>query len=120
REMVQRAVAEGVAQRDPFRFDHRCVWPDGSIHWIEGIGDVIIAHNSDEVIGAFGLAIDVDERHRAVEERNRLLEVERQQRERMESLAKVNDVLAYSFDAAEIVQRVTEAVVPELADWCSI
>ncbi len=120
REMVQRAVADGVAQRDPFRFDHRCVWPDGSIHWIEGIGDVIIAQNSDDVIGAFGLAIDVDERHRAVEERNRLLEIERRQRERMEYLAKVNDVLAYSFDATEIVQRVTEAVVPELAEWCSI
>ena len=118
--MVQQAVADGVAQRDPFRFDHRCVWPDGSIHWVEGIGDVIVAQNGDEVIGAFGLAIDVDERHRAVEERNRLLEIERHQRERMEYLAKVNDVLAYSFDAAEIVQRVTESVVPELAEWCSI
>ena len=120
RAMVQQAVADGVAQREPFRFDHRCVWPDGSIHWIEGIGDVIVAANSDEVIGAFGLAIDVDDRHREVEERNRLLEVERRQRERMEYLAKVNDVLAYSFDAAEIVQRVTESVVPELAEWCSI
>jgi hypothetical protein len=118
--MVQQAVADGVAQRDPFRFDHRCVWPDGSIHWVEGIGDVILAQHSDEVIGAFGLAIDVDERHRAIEERNRLLEVERSQRERMEYLAKVNDVLAYSFDAAEIVRSVTESVVPELAEWCSI
>jgi GAF domain-containing protein/PAS domain-containing protein len=120
REMVQEAVASGVEQRDPFRFDHRCVWPDGSVHWIEGIGDVIVAHNSDEVIGAFGLAIDIDERHRAVEERNRLLELERRQRERVEYLAKVNDVLAYSFDATEIVRGVTEAVVPELAEWCSI
>jgi GAF domain-containing protein/PAS domain-containing protein len=118
--MVQAAVAGGVAQGEPFRFDHRCVWPDGSIHWIEGIGDVIVAHGSDEVIGAFGLAIDVDDRHRAVEERNRLIEIERRERERMEYLAKVNDVLAYSFDATEIVRRVTEAVVPELAEWCSI
>jgi GAF domain-containing protein len=120
RAMVQEAVADGVAQREPFRFDHRCVWPDGSVHWIEGIGDVLVAENSDEVIGAFGLAIDIDDRHREIEERNRLLEVERRQRERMEYLAKVNDVLAYSFDAAEIVQRVTESVVPELAEWCSI
>ncbi len=120
RAMVQQAVANGVARREPFRFDHRCVWPDGSVHWIEGIGDVIVPEKSDEVIGAFGLAIDIDDRHRQIEERTRLLEVERRQRERMEYLAKVNDVLAYSFDVAEIVERVTESVVPELAEWCSI
>jgi GAF domain-containing protein/PAS domain-containing protein len=120
RGMVQEAVATGVATGEPFRFDHRCVWPDGSVHWIEGIGDVIVAAHGGDVVGAFGLAIDVDERHREVEERNRLLEVERRQRERMEYLAKVNDVLAYSFDAAEIVKSVTVAVVPELAAWCSI
>jgi GAF domain-containing protein len=119
RAMVQEAVAVGVAGSGPFRFDHRCVWPDGSVHWVEGIGDVIIGDDG-EVIGGFGLAIDVDERHREVEERNRLLEIERRHRERMEYLAKVNDVLAYSFDTAEIVQRVTESMIPELGEWCSI
>ena len=120
REMVERAVAAGMEKREPFRFDHRCRWPDGSVHWIEGIGDVVVAHDGDEVIGAFGLAIDVDERHREIEERSRLLELERHQRERVEYLAKVNDVLAYSVDAAEITERVTQSVVPELAEWCSI
>ena len=46
--------------------------------------------------------------------------MERRQRERAEYLAKVNDVLAYSVDADEIVQRVTQSVVPEMAEWCSI
>ena len=120
RAMVLTAVETGVEGREPFRFDHRCTWPDGSVHWIEGIGDVIVSDTDGEVIGAFGLAIDVDERHREIEERTRLLEIERRQRERIEYLAKVNDVLAYSVDAGEIVQRVTQAVVPELAEWCSI
>jgi GAF domain-containing protein/PAS domain-containing protein len=120
REMVQSAVQAGIDGRQPFRFDHRCNWPDGSLHWIEGIGDVIISSDSDEVIGAFGLAIDIDERHRQIEERTRLLDLERRQRERVEYLARVNDVLAYSVDADEIVQRVTRSVVPELAEWCSI
>ena len=120
RPMVEQAVATGIDRREPFRFDHRCTWPDGSVHWIEGIGDVIVDEKTDEVVGAFGLAIDVDERHREIEERSRLLELELRQRERAEYLAKVNDVLAYSVDAAEIVRRVTEAVVPELAEWCSI
>lgn len=120
REMVQRAVEGGVERHEPFRFDHRVTWPDGSVHWIEGIGDVIMSEVGGEVIGAFGLAIDIDERHREIEERTRLLEVERRQRERIEYLAKVNDVLAHSVDAGEIVQRVTQSVVPELAEWCSI
>lgn len=119
REMVERAVAEGVAQHEPFRFDHRCRWPDGSVHWLEGIGEVI-AGEDDGIIGAFGLAIDVDERYRQMEEHNRLLEVEQRERERIEFLAKVNDVLAYSVDISEIVQRVTTALIPELAEWCSI
>ena len=120
REMVRTAVETGVERREPFRFDHRCTWPDGSIHWIEGVGDVIVSEADGEVIGAFGLAIDIDERHREIDERNRLLEIERRQRERIEYLAKVNDVLAYSVDAGEIVRRVTQAVIPELAEWCSI
>ena len=119
RAMVDSAVAAGVAQREPFRFDHRCRWADGSVHWIEGIGEVIV-DDSDEIIGAFGLAIDIDERHREIEERTRLLEIERQQRERVEFLSKVNDVLAFSVDVGEIVQRVTASVIPDLAEWCSI
>ncbi|MEP7202299.1 MAG: SpoIIE family protein phosphatase [Ilumatobacteraceae bacterium] len=120
RNMVQQAVATGVDRREPFRFDHRSTWSDGSVHWIEGIGDVIVSESTDEVIGAFGLAIDIDERHREIEEHTRLLEIERRQRDRVEYLAKVNDVLAYSVDASEIVQRVTQSVIPELAEWCSI
>jgi len=120
RAMVQQALAAGIETREPFRFDHRCPWPDGTIHWIEGIGEVIVDSESDEVIGAFGLAIDVDERHRQVEERVRLFELERRQFERGEYLAKVNDVLANSVDADEIVQRVTQSIVPELAEWCSV
>lgn len=120
RDMVRDAVAAGIAQREPFRFDHRCCWPDGSIHWIEGIGEVIVDEETDEIVGAFGLAIDIDERYRDIEERNRLLEIERRERERIEFLAKVNDVLAYSVDVDEIVHRVTTALIPDLAEWCSI
>lgn len=120
REMVERAVATGIAQREPFRFDHRCRWPDGSVHWIEGIGEVIVADDTDEVIGAFGLAIDIDDRHRQIDEHARLLEVERRERARIEFLAKVNDVLAVSVDVDEIVQRVMASIVPDLAEWCAI
>jgi GAF domain-containing protein/PAS domain-containing protein len=119
RQMVENAVAAGIAQREPFRFDHRCRWPDGSVHWIEGIGEVIVADDA-EIIGAFGLAVDVDDRHRDIEERIRLLELERRERERIEFLSKINDVLAVSVDLVEIVQSVTTSVIPDLGEWCAV
>ena len=107
-----------IADRSTFRFDHRCSWPDGSIHWIEGIGEVIV--DGTTVLGAFGLAIDVTERQLQLEERNRLVDVERRERRRVEFLAGVHDVLALSVDTDEIVERVTDSIIPQLADWCSI
>ena len=118
RSMVQAEVQRGVDERATFRFDHRVRWSDGSIHWIEGLGDVTVDDHGD-VVGAVGLAWDVDDRHRELDERMRLLEIERQARVRAEYLARVHDVLARSVDSVEILERITQAAVPDLADWCS-
>ncbi len=118
RQMVLDVVAAGVAGKATFRFDHRCVWPDGSIHWVEGVGDVTL-DESDAVTGAIGLAWDVDERHRELDERARLLDVERSARARAEFIAEAHEVLTRSVDVNEIMSQVTNSAVPELADWCA-
>ena len=41
REWVAREIVRAVEERRPFRFDHRCVWPDGSVHWLEGVGEMV-------------------------------------------------------------------------------
>jgi len=120
REFVQSSVAAATAGHAAFRFDHRCTWPDGSTHWIESIGAVILAPKSDRIVGAFGLAADVDERHRQIEERTRLMEFERRQRERAEYMASINVVLSKSVDIEEIVKVVTTTFTPGFADWCAI
>src|SRR4051794_35040334 len=57
RAWVEDAIRRAVAERSPFRFDHRVVWPDGSVHWLETIGE--ITTSDDEVVrGAVGVAID--------------------------------------------------------------
>lgn len=119
RELVRRIIDAAITDRQQFRFDHRCIWPDGTMHWIEGIGEVIL-DDDNAVVGAFGLAVDVDERHRQIEERGRLVDFERSQRRRAEFLDSINDVLATSLDISRIVERVTSAVIPDLALWCSI
>src|SRR5690349_24974016 len=35
REWVAAAVLRAVEERHEFRFDHRCIWPDGEVHWLE-------------------------------------------------------------------------------------
>ena len=118
RASVQNIIQSAVEAASDFRFDHRCSWPDGSIHWVEGVGEVIV--DDGIVVGAFGLAMDVDERHRQMDERNRLVELERRERRRVEYLGTVQDVLALSVNTEEIAERITTSVIPELADWCSI
>ncbi|MBI5088958.1 MAG: SpoIIE family protein phosphatase, partial [Actinobacteria bacterium] len=101
-----------------FRFDHRCVWPDGSVHWLEGIGEVTLGEDR-QATGVVGLVVDVDERHRVLDERANLMNLERAARQRAEYLSRVQGVLATSLDIGEILGRVTEAIVPDLGDWCS-
>ncbi|MEO5723126.1 MAG: PAS domain-containing protein, partial [Ilumatobacteraceae bacterium] len=115
RAMFMETLTRSVVAREPIRLDLRCDWADGSVHWLEVVGDV-----SDTAIGAFGLVIDVDDRHLEIQERTRLIEFERRQRRRVEYLASVNDVLTLSVDTDEILDRITQSVILEHADWCSI
>ena len=76
REWVAQEIANAIAERRPFRFDHRVVWPDGSVHWLEGVGEMVL-DDDGEVVGATGVTLDVDQRRRAHEEREALLDGER-------------------------------------------
>lgn len=118
RERVIATVQEMVNTKTSVRFDHRCVWPDGSVHWLEGVGDVLV--RGGRVVSGFGLSIDIDERVRQIDERNRLLEMERSARERSEYLIGVNAAIGETLATDEIMARVTASAVPGLADWCAV
>jgi PAS domain S-box-containing protein len=90
-ETIGRAVEGGMQ----FRFDHRIVWPDGSIHWLEGRGEPVFDDDGN-VVGAIGVAIDIDERRRTDLERLTLLTSEqaaRREAERsMQALGQLQEV----------------------------
>lgn len=50
----------------------------------------------------------------------RLAEFERRQRERLEFLSEINDVIADCTDRLAVMRAVTRAAVPRLGDWCTI
>ncbi len=126
RASVIATVDEAVRTKSRYRTEHRVVWPDGSTHWISGVGGVTI-DDRGVVNGTVGCALDVTEQVLEVQERQRLAAAiseahdrERVQRERLEFLAAVNDELNNSMNRLEAMRNVSRVAVPRLGDWCSI
>ncbi len=118
REMIRRTLDELLVSGAPARFDHRCVHPDGSVHWVECT--VEVRRDRRDVAGAFGLVRDIGERMAELDERDRLLNLERRARQRSEYLGRVNIALADQFVMDDVLRQVAGSVVPDLADWCSL
>jgi PAS domain S-box-containing protein len=119
-------VQEAVRTKGAYIVDHRVVWPDGSVHWVQGKGRVIL-DGDGEVAGTIGCTTDVTEQMRLVIEREhsraRAVEAadsERLSRERLQFLGEINDALSRSDDERQIMRNVTRAAVPSLGDWCAI
>ena len=123
---VLSTVQGALAARTGYVMDHRVVWPDGTVRWLQGRGQVVVGDDG-EVAGTIGCVVDVTERVQAEQERDRLVietraaaAAERLHRRRLEFLARINDELRFSVDRADLMRRVTQAAVPRLGDWCSI
>jgi PAS domain S-box-containing protein len=59
-------IQASIAGGGEHRVEHRVLWPDGSVHWVEGWGRV--TRNADgEVDGLIGVSVDITERKRAEE-----------------------------------------------------
>ncbi|MCU1427721.1 MAG: hypothetical protein JWL83_1721 [Actinomycetia bacterium] len=108
-ETVEKAVAAGAQ----FRMDHRTIWPDGSVHWIEGRGEAVF-DAAGNVIGATGVAIDIDDRHRADLERATLLASEREARRAAErsmaALTHLQDV-TLGLSGASTVDEIADLIL---------
>jgi PAS domain S-box-containing protein len=76
REPFQRLIQETLASSDAFKREFRILWPDGSIHWTQGVGRVF--RDADgKPIRMIGTGTDITESRRLEAERDDLLEDER-------------------------------------------
>ncbi|MDQ1534056.1 MAG: hypothetical protein QOF28_1817 [Actinomycetota bacterium] len=119
-------VREAVRAKSAYVVDHRVVWPDGSVHWVQGKGRVIL-DAAGEVAGTIGCTADITEPMRVVFEREHSraravesAETERLSRERLQFLGEINDTLSRSDDEQQLMRNVTRAAVPKLGDYCGI
>jgi PAS domain S-box-containing protein len=121
-ETVERALAE----RSRYTVEHRVVWRDGSVHWMQGKGQVTLDEFGN-VTGTLGCVADITDQRQTAERLERAVEAEREaadsQRasaDRLGFLSEMNEALAMSRTRREAMRNVARAAVPKLGDWCSV
>lgn len=79
------------------------------------------------IVGAVVTFVDISEQKQVEEERQRLHQREldalreaEEASERLSFLAEASQILGRSFDYRETLDRITNLVVPRIADWCAI
>jgi PAS domain S-box-containing protein len=125
-ETILETVREAVEKKSSYVVNHRVIWPDGTVHWLQGKGRVILDEGG-EVIGTIGCTGDVTDQTQLTMEREALMEAalqaaenERVSRERLEFLGRINDALSAAANRDEVMRNVTRVAVPRLGDWCAI
>ena len=104
RELVGTAINKALAERSRFDVEFRTVWPDGSVHWMTGQGQVF--SENGEPARMVGVGLDVTDRKRR-EIASRFL-------------AGASAALAALTDPDSALQTVASLAVPEFADWCAV
>lgn len=66
RETTMAAVENARDTGQDLTFEHRVVWPDGSVHWLEGRGRAVCDEHG-AFVGMVGIGLDIDDRKRIEE-----------------------------------------------------
>ncbi|HEY5173175.1 MAG TPA: SpoIIE family protein phosphatase [Acidimicrobiia bacterium] len=112
RDRAVEIVSEGMRRDEPWRFDHRVVWPDGSVHWLEGRGEPV--HDaSGAVVGATGVSVDIDERRM-------LLEAEQSSRARLRTLLESSERLGALDDPDRVLETICQLAATRIGTWATV
>jgi PAS domain S-box-containing protein len=100
RESMRELLGKSALEKTEYVHDHRILLPDGTVKHIHAIGHPVL-HEAGELVEFIGTAIDVTERKRAEEERERLRQLEA-------DLAHINRVSMMGELAASIAHEVNQ------------
>lgn len=87
------------------KVQYRVLWPDRSIHWIEGVGKT---------------TFDGERRPLAITGACSLIDDRKQEESDLLFLTLASDELARTTDYEETLRRVARLAVPHFADWCAV
>jgi PAS domain S-box-containing protein len=105
RDHVVDVVKEAIAEKKEHRVEYRVVWPDGSIHWIEGRGKLFFDGAGNLLLMA-GICVDITRRKRIEQD--------------LRFLAQASAELAGLVDHQTTLDRIAHLAVPSFADWCAV
>jgi PAS domain S-box-containing protein len=100
RESMRELMRKSALEKTEYAHDHRILLPDGTVKHIHAIGHPVL-DEAGELIEFIGTAIDVTERKRAEEERERLRQLEAE-------LAHINRVSLMGELAASIAHEINQ------------
>ena len=126
REVALAELRAQVAMGTECRLEYRMVAADGRTVWIAHL--VRPVRRDDGVAGPLrGLLLDITERRRLTEERDRLLAAEQAARADAEAsarrarfLAEASELLSSSLDRGATIDSLARLAVPAFADWCLV
>ncbi len=96
RAATHKIARDAVITRLPFRHEYRVVWPDGSIHWIEGRGHASYGPD-DKPRHMMGTVVDITQR-KAAEEAARAREAEMAHLSRVSIVGQMASGLAHELN----------------------
>jgi two-component system phosphate regulon sensor histidine kinase PhoR len=125
RDRVLGEVASAAESGVPFESEYRVLGRNGEVVWLREHARIVSGPDGDPVFGQSFL-VDIGERKRIEDEKERLLGAERaaasetaERQSRLDLLREVADA-ASSPDYKATIDRVAELVVRDFGDWCLI
>jgi serine phosphatase RsbU (regulator of sigma subunit)/PAS domain-containing protein len=112
RDLAIATVNDGLARDVSWRFDHRVVWPDGTVHWLEGRGEPV--HDAKgAIVGATGICVNIDERRT-------LLEAEQASRTRLRTLLESSEQLGALDDPDRVLETICQLAATRIGAWATV
>ncbi|MDB5945587.1 MAG: putative histidine kinase, hybrid, partial [Ramlibacter sp.] len=105
RDQVQRVVQDAFARGVGHRVEYRVIWPDGSVHWLEGRGRIVLGEDG-EPQSVSGVCLDITRRKNIEND--------------LAFLAQASAELADLTDYQSTLDKVARLAVPHFADWCAV
>jgi PAS domain S-box-containing protein len=126
RERVSAEIAGAATGARPLRCEYRMLSRDGRVVWVQDQA-VTVRDDDGRPLYVQGYLLDVSERRRAGEERERLVGAEKaaasealDRQRKLDVLARTGEILATTPNYQAALRRVADVTVRELADWCLV
>ena len=105
REVLRAQIDQALRACEDHALQYRVVWPDGSVHWLEGNGTTLCSEPGRAELMT-GVCVNVDAR--------------KAQEADLQFLAQASAELATLTDYPATMQRIAQLAVPHFADWCAV